>query len=118
MYWRVVRVAVFIGFSAARQAAAQAGDASHPCSLVTAAQISAAVALSAGVTAHESMQLDVRKGTIVRIDVKGLPKTLRAQPRWWMKPKKRALVKGLPLRQPKAPKSKSKAAKTEAIAKT
>lgn len=43
MHWRVMSVAVLIGFIAAGQAAAQTGAASHPCSLLTAAQIGAAV---------------------------------------------------------------------------
>lgn len=43
MHWRVVRLPVLIGFVAAGQAGAQTGAASHPCSLLAAAQISAAV---------------------------------------------------------------------------
>ena len=43
MHWRVMSLAVLIGFIAAGQAGAQTGAASHPCSLLTAAQISAAV---------------------------------------------------------------------------
>jgi phosphohistidine phosphatase len=67
-------------------------------------QISQAVVLAAGLSPHEAMQLDFRKGAIVRIDVKGLPKTLPATPRWWMKPKRRELVKGLPIDEPKGAK--------------
>ena len=40
---RVLTLILLIGFIAARQAAAQTGPPSHPCSLLTAAQISAAV---------------------------------------------------------------------------
>ncbi len=43
MHWRVISLAVLIGFIAAGQAGAQTDAASHPCSLLTAAQISAAV---------------------------------------------------------------------------
>ncbi len=43
MHWRVMSLAVLMGFAAAGQARAQKGSASHPCSLLTAAQISAAV---------------------------------------------------------------------------
>ena len=43
MQWRVMSLAVLIGFIAAGQAGAQTGPASHPCSLLTTAQISAAV---------------------------------------------------------------------------
>ena len=43
MHWRVMSLAVLMGFAAAGQARAQTGSASHPCSLLTAAQISAAV---------------------------------------------------------------------------
>src|SRR5437867_2235069 len=42
MHWRVISLAVLIAFVAARQAGAQTG-ALHPCSFLTAAQISAAV---------------------------------------------------------------------------
>ena len=43
MHWRVMSLAVLIGFIARGQARAQTEGASHPCSLLTAAQISAAV---------------------------------------------------------------------------
>lgn len=43
MHWRVMSLAVLIAFIAAGQVGAQTGAASHPCSLLTAAQISAAV---------------------------------------------------------------------------
>ena len=43
MHWRVMSLAGLIGFIAAGQAGAQTVAASHPCSLLTAAQISAAV---------------------------------------------------------------------------
>ena len=43
MHCRVMSLAVLIGFIAAGQARAQTGAASHPCSLLTTAQISAAV---------------------------------------------------------------------------
>jgi hypothetical protein len=43
MYWRVLSIAVLIGFIAVEHAGAQTGAASHPCSLLTAAEISAAV---------------------------------------------------------------------------
>jgi hypothetical protein len=43
MRWRVMSLAGLIGFIAAGQAGAQTEAASHPCSLLTAAQISAAV---------------------------------------------------------------------------
>ena len=43
MHWRFMSLAVFVGFIAARQAAALTGAASDPCALLTAAQISAAV---------------------------------------------------------------------------
>jgi hypothetical protein len=43
MPWRVMSLAGLIGFIPAGQAGAQTGAASHPCSLLTAAQISAAV---------------------------------------------------------------------------
>ena len=43
MHWRVMSLAVLIGFIAAGQAGAQTGAASHPCSLLTAAQISEAL---------------------------------------------------------------------------
>ena len=72
-------------------------------------QMSAAVALAAGISPQESLRLEFRKGCIVRIDVKGLPKTQPAQARWWMRPKRRELVKGLPLREPKAPKTNGNA---------
>jgi phosphohistidine phosphatase len=82
-------------------------------------QMSAAVALAAGLAPRESMNIDFRKGSIVRIDVKALPKTQPAQPRWWMKPKRRELVKGLPIVEPKAHKggAKSKAKAEEPAAK-
>ncbi len=70
-------------------------------------QMSSAVAMAAGVSPHETLQLEFRKGSIVRIDVKGLPKTQPAQPRWWMRPKRRELVKGLPLREAKEPPKKA-----------
>ena len=60
-------------------------------------QLSAAVAAAAGLAPHDAVGLDFRKGSIIRIDVKGLPKPLPSQPRWWMRPKRRELVKGLPL---------------------
>ena len=81
-------------------------------------QMSSAVALAAGLTPQDSMRVEFRKGSIVRIDVKGLPKTQPAQPKWWMKPKARELVKGLPLKEPKAekpkPNGKDKEKKTDA----
>lgn len=43
MHWRVMSIAVLVGFIAVGQAGAQTGAALHPCSLLTAAQISAAV---------------------------------------------------------------------------
>src|SRR5438309_1544523 len=43
MHRRVMSLAVLIGLIAARQTEAQTGPASHPCSLLTTAQISAAV---------------------------------------------------------------------------
>ena len=70
-------------------------------------QMSSAVSLAAGLSPQDSMRLEFRKGSIVRIDVKGLPKTQPAQPKWWMKPKSRELVKGLPMKEPKAARPKS-----------
>jgi phosphohistidine phosphatase len=75
-------------------------------------QMSSAVALAAGLEPQETMRLDFRKGSIVRIDVKALPKTQPATPRWWMRPKRRELVNGLPLREikpPRKPAAKDKA---------
>lgn len=72
-------------------------------------QMSAAVTLAAGLNPQEAMRLEFRKGAIVRIDVKALPKTQPATPRWWMRPKKRELVKGLPLQEIKPPKAPAKA---------
>ena len=43
MRWRVLSLAVLIGLIAAGEAGAQTGDASHPCSLLTTAQVSAAL---------------------------------------------------------------------------
>ena len=43
MHWRVMSLAVLIGFIKAGQPGAQTGAASHPCSLLTPAQVSAAV---------------------------------------------------------------------------
>lgn len=43
MHWHVMGLAVLIGFIAAGQAGAQTGTALHPCSFLTAAEISAAV---------------------------------------------------------------------------
>jgi hypothetical protein len=43
MHWRVMSLAVLIGFVAAGQAGAQSGATLHPCSFLTKAQISAAV---------------------------------------------------------------------------
>jgi hypothetical protein len=43
MRWQVMSLAVLIGCVAAERAGAQTGAASHPCSLLTPAQISAAV---------------------------------------------------------------------------
>ena len=54
MHWRVMSLAVLIGFLAAEQAGAQVGAASHPCSLLTAAQVSAAVG-SVGQSAEGDM---------------------------------------------------------------
>jgi 3-methyladenine DNA glycosylase AlkD len=42
MHWRVVSLVVSIGFIAAGEAGAQTGGVSHPCSLLTPAQVSAA----------------------------------------------------------------------------
>ena len=67
-------------------------------------QMTANVAAAAGLSPQEAMRIEFRKGCIVRIDVKGLPKTQPALPRWWMRPKKRELVEGLPLYEPKQPK--------------
>lgn len=67
-------------------------------------QMSSNVAVAAGLSSQEAMRVEFRKGSIVRIDVKGLPRTQPALPRWWMKPKKRELVKGLPLYEPTPPK--------------
>jgi phosphohistidine phosphatase len=72
-------------------------------------QMSSNVAFAAGLSPQDSMRVDFRKGAIVRIDVKGLPKTQPAQPRWWMRPKRRELVKGLPLLEPKAQQKTKKA---------
>jgi len=72
-------------------------------------QMSAAVARAAGLSAQETMRLDFRKGSIVRIDVKALPKIEDAEPRWWMRPKRRDLVKGLPLARLKKPARKAPA---------
>ncbi len=60
-------------------------------------QMSAAVAFAAGLSPEEAGRVVFKKGAIVRIDVKGLPRTQPAQPKWWMRPKARELVKGLPL---------------------
>src|SRR2546421_7933647 len=54
MHWRVMSLAVLIGFIAGGQARAQTEGASHPCSLLTAAQISAAVG-----TVGESLEGDM-----------------------------------------------------------
>ena len=43
MHWRVMSLAVLIAFIAAGQAGAQTPAASHPCSLLTTSQITAAV---------------------------------------------------------------------------
>ena len=43
MHWHVMGLAVLIGFIAAGQAGGQTGAALHPCSYLTAAEISAAV---------------------------------------------------------------------------
>jgi phosphohistidine phosphatase len=72
-------------------------------------QMSAAVALAAGLAPQEAMRIDFRKGSIIRIDVKALPKTQPSQPRWWIKPKRRELVKGLPLIESTKKEQKGKA---------
>jgi phosphohistidine phosphatase len=46
--------------------------------------------------AGRDQPLDVRKGSIVRIDVNSLPEPEEANPRWWLKPKSRQLAEGLP----------------------
>src|SRR5262245_15562843 len=43
MHWHVISLGAMIGFLTAGQAGAQAGAASHPCALLTAAQLNAAV---------------------------------------------------------------------------
>ena len=54
-------------------------------------------------------QVDFRKGSIVRIDVGALPSARPSQPRWWLKPKSRELVKGLPVRKTREEKALQKA---------
>ena len=71
--------------------------------------ISSLLAHLAELPLRDAARVRFRKGCIVRIDVKGLPKTQPAQARWWMRPKRRELVKGLPLREPKAPKTNGNA---------
>lgn len=51
--------------------------------------------------APKESAIDFRKGSIVRIDVAALPGARPSHPRWHMKPKSRAVVKGLPLLAPK-----------------
>ena len=54
-------------------------------------------------------RVDFRKGSIVRIDVGALPSARPSQPRWWMKPKSRELVKGLPVHRTSEEKALQKA---------
>jgi hypothetical protein len=73
MHWRVMSLAVFIGCIAAGQAGAQTGAASHPCSLLTAAEISAAVG-SVGKSAEGDMPGTGRGGKpLMRACSFGLP---------------------------------------------
>lgn len=46
-------------------------------------------------------QVDFRKGAIVCIDVPSLPQARPAKPLWWLRPKTRTQVPGLPLKAKK-----------------
>lgn len=62
--------------------------------------------------AGKDAEIDFPKGAIVRIDVGALPSARPSQPRWWLKPKSRKIVSGLPL--PEEPKAAAKGAKDAA----
>ena len=65
-------------------------------------QMSQLVATVGEVAKADQERIDFRNGAIVRIDVGALPSARPTQPRWHLKPKSRALAKGLPLRKPTA----------------
>jgi hypothetical protein len=54
VHWRLMSLAISVVLVAAEQVGAQTGDASHPCSLLTTAQVSAAVG-TAGATQEGDM---------------------------------------------------------------
>ena len=59
-------------------------------------QLSSVLAALSGVS-QESF--DLKKGAIVRLDVAALPRPDFVEPRWWLKPRAGARVKGLPLKR-------------------
>ena len=64
--------------------------------------LSRLLAHAAGLTPAEAARIDVRKGSILRIDVGALPGLRPAEPRWWMRPKSCELRPGLPRLKPGA----------------
>lgn len=62
-------------------------------------QMTQLVVALAALSREEAALVEFRKGAIVRIDVAELPSARPTQPRWWMKPKTRELLKGVPLQK-------------------
>lgn len=75
-------------------AAKRAGKAAAVALVGHEPQLSAALAAFCGVKASE---LDVKKGSIVRVDVVRLDDDKPADGRWWLKPRSGSRAKGLPL---------------------
>jgi phosphohistidine phosphatase len=59
-------------------------------------QLSSVLATLCGVSQDD---LDLKKGAIVRLDLTALPRPTSVAPRWWLKPRAGARVKGLPLKR-------------------
>jgi len=76
-------------------AAKRAGEAKSVALVGHEPQLSAVLSSLSGVPQDE---LDFKKGAIVRIDVTALPQPENVKPRWWVKPRARTRIKGLPLK--------------------
>jgi phosphohistidine phosphatase len=63
-------------------------------------QMSLLVAALADLSQADADRVDFRKGAIVRIDVGALPSGRPTQPKWWLRPRTRELIKGVPLAKP------------------